>query len=154
MNFLNDTIYKRHIEDVGSSATWRHVTGTSCPCLTSRGDGSSQYSAEWHRLNPDEDDCGGTGLIDSESTDTGIIAVFSMELETLSNYLKDLIQSKIGNMKNNYCIMYPPIKSSDYSLVDLNSIDLDADTIIWNSKYYKVLFVVDNAAILVEKESA
>lgn len=154
MNFLDEATYIRHIESVGSSATWTHVTGTACPCLTSRGDGSSQYSTEWHRNNPTADDCEGTGLIDTTSTGYAIKAVFSMELETLSNYLKDRIQSKVGDMKNNYMIMYQPIKTSDYSLIDLESIDKNADTITWNSRYFKVLFVVDNAAILVEVESA
>ena len=154
MNFVNTDVYTRHVEAFGSSATYRKVTGTACPCLTSRGDGSSVYSREWHRLYPTADDCGGTGLIDTTSTNYTIKAFFSMELETLSNYLKDRIQSKIGEMKNNYMIMYQPIYTSDYSFVDLDAINKNSDTIIWNSRYFKVLFVIDNAVILVESESA
>ena len=58
----------------GAAASLVEVTGDTCPCFAFGHPG--EYSAEWHRNNPDEDDCNGTGIISESLTTTAIKAHF------------------------------------------------------------------------------
>ena len=56
--------------DLSSTITLTVVTGDQCPCMISRDANNPTYSEQWHRDNSGEDDCQGTGLINSSTADT------------------------------------------------------------------------------------
>lgn len=57
---------------LASAATLTTYTGTQCPCMISRDANNPRYSEEWHRNNPDVEDCLQTGLIDKTTTTVNI----------------------------------------------------------------------------------
>ena len=60
----------------GETATLIELTGSTCPCMTHFSDTPS-YSKQWHRENPNADDCNGTGIINGTYSRTAIYGIFS-----------------------------------------------------------------------------
>ena len=60
---------------LAESITITETSGTACPCMSSKN--RTSYSEQWHRANPDDDDCNGTGLIDSTNTTTTVKAIIA-----------------------------------------------------------------------------
>lgn len=64
----------KHAKDA-KSGTFNVITGSDCPCMTSRNASVPMYSEEWHRQNASATPCNGIGLINTTTTPTAIRAI-------------------------------------------------------------------------------
>lgn len=118
----------------GDTATYTAVTGDACPCMSWRGSG---YSPEWHRLNPEDDACNGTGLINTESTETSIKGFF-YKTDIHYSFLTDDYKIPAGELKDADVILFGQCNASTGAFVDLATANVRADKITLDSVDYEI----------------
>ncbi len=110
--------------------------GDSCPCLEYR-DGS--YSREWHRLNPDELDCKGTGIIDGTPTETICKGTFSpLVLNVGSGLLNKQQLEQIGEIQESDLALFGTVRVSDGAFLNLSTLNKSSDYILYDGTKYIV----------------
>ena len=124
----------------GATATLSQVTGTTCGCQKSSGS-----SREWHRQNPTEDDCNGTGQIDTTTTTTSVKAFFTNRLQSLMQFLNKYNKSEIGELDIADLFMFGTAKAADASFVSLVGLE-ESNTnrenkVIYDSQDYTIRLV-------------
>ena len=126
----------------GNTATATQVTGTACGCVKSSGS-----SREWHRLHPDDDNCNGTGLVNTTTTTTSVKAFFTNRLQSLMTFLNQYKKTEIGELDDADLFMYGVAKASDASYFDISGLketgDNRSNKVTFNSQDYLVRHVYD-----------
>lgn len=123
----------------GQSATIYNRTGTQCPCWDWRGKG---YNPQYHADYPAAEECSGTGLISSTTTETDVKAFFyHVGLVGLTS-LPENIKAVIGDRVDADLIMFGTAKTEDNSLFDLTDMETVStkreDYITYDSVDYRV----------------
>lgn len=136
--------FQQDVNRYGASATITTVTGTTCPCMTSRDSARPQYSAQWHRDNPTASDCAGTGLI-SRSTSTTSIKAYFLPAIVGASAMKtggDVAFSKevIGELDEKDMIMFGPANASTGALVSIASMVERKDKVTYDGCDYLVRY--------------
>ena len=113
----------------GVDATLYYQTDTACPCTTKRG----SYSEQWHVDNPepDDEDCGGTELIDRTET--------TKNLRVLCNDILALANSRL--MASEYLDSIGKLKNIDLALIgsaDLQGNYFDATSFNEQNSYWTI----------------
>jgi len=126
----------------GSDAILKSITGTVCPCMTSRSSSYPAYSAEWHRLNPTAIDCNGVGKITTTTKSISIKAVFSIGIQSATAFLNSRDKSPIGEIPDYDLLMFGQC-ISDGSFLDISSYTEQDDYIIYNSSNYVIRNIYD-----------
>ena len=129
---------------LSETATLTSVTGTACPCMTSRDASNPSYSEEWHRNNSGEDDCNGTGLIDTTTVTTTFKAIFSppgLVGTTIPN--GTVLLQQIGEVTDDDLFMWGAVNSSTLAAVSFDGLSEYNDYITKDSIKYAVRDVVD-----------
>ena len=132
--------YVRQLMDRGQTGTVTVVTGTVCPCMTSRDVNVFEYSAYWHELHRNEH-CNGTGLIDVTTTQTTIRSFFTNEMETMATYLSKQLLTEIGEKQTRYLMMLGCAAAG--SMFDLSSLNRRNAVFTFNSKDYRLMHFFD-----------
>jgi len=120
----------------GESVTLTVTTGTVCPCMSYKGRDS--YSEEWHRLNPSEDDCGSTGLIDTTNTATTMKAILYFPQDIGNTPEAKAFLESIGEIANTDLFALGNVKTSDLSFVDLRDYTEYDAKITYDSNNYSL----------------
>ena len=121
----------------GQSASLVTIAGDACPCMAFGHPG--EYSAAWHRLNSEEDDCNGTGIVSEELTTTGIKAyIFPAGAAVGNRQMVQEVLEAIGEVLKDDLLLYGSANSTTGAFVSLTSVSQEEDYIIYNSKYYTV----------------
>jgi hypothetical protein len=139
----------RHLQDVaryGATATIAVITGTACPCMTSRDSARPAYSAEWHRLNTGAAACSGTGIISATTTTTTVTALFC-PVSASSNSIPMIMEklAALGEIDEKDMMMFSPVKS-DGSAFSLAGMVERKDKVTYDGKQYLVRAILDLAA--------
>jgi len=135
-------IFCQDLLNYGTTGSLVVVAGDTCPCFAfGHADG---YSAEWHRLNSDEDDCNSTGIINKVLTTTSIKAYFFPAGAAVGNrsMSKEILEA-IGEVTMDDYIMFGTVKVSDGSFVDMSGLTYSKDYVIFDSKYWTIHNVYD-----------
>jgi len=128
-------------DDLAETATLTTVTGDTCPCMEQ---GRKNYSPDWHVANPGEDDCEGTGLINTSTTTINIKAVFS-PVGLAGNSIptmKEFIET-IGEIQKDDLFLWGTVNTADGSFADLSGKSEYTDYITKDSKKYLIRDVSD-----------
>ncbi len=103
----------------GVTANMTVITGTACPCITSRDPEHPAYSPEWHRLNPAAASCAGTGLISRTNTVTSIRAFF-YEAGISGDEIRKLFKTEvIGELSDTDLLMVGTMEATTGAFVEL-----------------------------------
>ena len=122
----------------GNAATVTKVSGTACPCMTSRDSARQQYSAQWHRDHPTAADCAMTGLI---SRTTTTIAVKGFHLDVGAMLARsDAVANKIpiGELQQGDVMWQGTIRTDTNAFYDLSALSDIADKITIGGVDYRV----------------
>jgi hypothetical protein len=128
--------YRSWLSRFGQSATLNVITGTVCPCMTSRDSTNPTYSAEWHGNNPTAEACNGTGLIVDTTTSTEIKAViqpFAVYAQSIQSNKEWLSQIGEINIDDHY---YCGTVDSSGSFVDISGYNEKNAYITFDSRSY------------------
>lgn len=127
---------------LAESGVLTEVTGTACPCMSYKN--RSSYSEEWHRQNPTEDDCGGTGLIDTTTTTTNFKGIFSAPrlIGTSIPTSKEFLEL-IGEIQSSDMFLWGAVNSTTGAVVDLAGQNEYYDYITYDSNKYIIRDVSD-----------
>lgn len=107
-------LFLKKIREAGQSAVLHTESGDACPCVESDG----YYDAQWHADNPEEDDCEGTLIINTVSTDTNIRALILPKVD-----IDERVKEKIGFRDEDDYLFMGAYNTSDNSLVDVSDLD-------------------------------
>ena len=129
----------------GDTFTAYSVTGDACPCATSRDPNHRQYSAEWHRNNPDEDDCGGSLLVNTSTTAITLKGfLIPPDLSTqAARQLPEQLKTEIGERIDADLILYGQVNTSTSVFYDISGLTEPDDKITYDSTDYVIRRVFD-----------
>lgn len=123
----------------GDTCTMSVITGTVCPCSTSRDSSNPQYSLNWHRDNPSADACNGTLLISRTTTTTTIKAVIHPpNVMATSIYNGKEVLTALGEYQKDDMVYWGGINTSTLALVDISGKNENRDYITFNSINYSI----------------
>jgi len=123
------------------------ITGDACGCIAGGRD-SITPSEQWHRLNPTEDACDGTGLTSPVSTDTNIKGVcLPVGVSQATIPFADEIKTEIGKIQKDDHIWWGTVNTADGSYIDLSTMEELRDYITYDSIKYIVMVVKEVAGI-------
>jgi len=141
---MSDAVrYMADLYRYGQSATVAVITGTVCPCMTSRDSSRPSYSAQWHRDNTAAADCLGTGYITRTTTTTTFYGLFH-PVSAIGNSIPMMVErmAAVGEIDENDLMMFGAVKS-DGTAFDLSALVERKDKITYDSKTYIVRHVFD-----------
>ncbi len=128
----------------GASATISNTSGTQCPCMIWRDSENPAYSAEYHRLYPAAEDCGGAGLINRSVTTTNIKAFFTPLNTTISRLFQTKsLQEIIGEHQDADLAMVGAVNTANGQFVDISGLVEREDKITYNAVEYVVRHFYD-----------
>ena len=129
---------------LASIAVLSTITGDQCPCMISRDANNPRYSEEWHRNNPDEDDCEQTGLINSVTVTTNIKGIaYPASLTNSSGIPSGLTTvSQIGEMDATDVAWIGTLNLGSHEFISLSGYDDYNSKITYNDQDYFIKDVV------------
>jgi hypothetical protein len=127
------------INRFGDTVTMSVITGTACPCSTSRDSSNPQYSLNWHRDNPSAAACSGTLLISTTTTTTTIKAIIHPPgVFANSIYNGKEILTALGEYQKDDMVYWGGINTSTLALVDISGKNENRDYMTFNSINYSI----------------
>jgi hypothetical protein len=135
-NFVQDVVRN------GQAATASIISGTTCPCMTSRDSTRPSYSAEWHRNNLSAADCLGTGKISRTTTTVNLKAYF-FPVAAVGNSIPmtNFTKSVIGELDEKDLMLFGAVNTATNALYSLSAMVERKDTITYNGNTYLVRHV-------------
>ena len=129
-HFLN------HVRNNGQSAVYTAITGDACPCVNSA---TGYCDQEWHFRNPapGDEDCNGTGLIDTVTTNTNIKAFILPKAD-----LNEIQRQKVGLRAEDDYLFVGALNVSAETLFDISGFNADHDYITFATHKY-ILRAID-----------
>jgi len=117
------------------------ITGDACPCTNKTG----SYDAQWHRDNPepDDEDCGGTELIDTTTTTTNIKAFFYWSNIRGNVLAQSEGQYPIGEREEKFLVMIGTLKTSDNTFQTLDGLNERQSYVTYDGNRYRIKEVTD-----------
>lgn len=134
---MSTRIEKRFISTLlrrGQAATVAVKSYTACPCTASNFRG--EYSEEWHRENPGETDCGGTGSIGSATTYNIKGTFFDIATLSTGDFLKDIILTQIGKDDKSRLGGVGFVNTDTEELISFADLTENSDVLTLNSQDY------------------
>lgn len=129
------------IASQGSTIVLNSKTGDVCPCMNS-GDGDRVgYSAEWHRLNPTQENCNGSGIIDAdaENINCSTILYGYTDVRNAAEELKSII----GEIQQDDLFIIGLLDQSDWSEINMSTISEQDDYFTYNGNTYSLRWYKD-----------
>jgi len=137
-------------DDLAVAAVYTKITGTACPCMTSRDSNNPAYSYQYHIDNSGAEDCEGTGLIDpgKTTTNTNIKAVICPP-HLAGNMIPSFkeIATEVGEIQKDDLFFWGTVDTSDGSFVDMSGNDEYSAYVTYDSLKYLIRDVSDIPAL-------
>ena len=131
----------------GQSITVKQYSGgTACGCMTYRDSAHPEYSREWHRNNPAQTNCNGTGKIGMTLTTTSAKAhIMPLQLAINSSMIKKELLENIGEIQKEDYVLIGTANATTGTFIDLRTLNESYDYIIYDSVNYLVRHVYEYA---------